>query len=88
MTKVIPSAPLTAIQTPRTEESGFAFPTDPKDEVNEIMVNIACTSFFKQLNVSGIRFTDYVLQATVPEHETRTALSPLSIMPYFLVHQV
>ncbi|GFY73294.1 uncharacterized protein TNIN_428293 [Trichonephila inaurata madagascariensis] len=32
MTKVIPSAPLTAIQTPRTEETGFAFPTDPKDE--------------------------------------------------------
>ncbi|GFS77861.1 hypothetical protein NPIL_168011 [Nephila pilipes] len=32
MTKVVPSAPLTAIQTPRTEETGFAFPTNPKDE--------------------------------------------------------
>ncbi|CAL1294410.1 unnamed protein product [Larinioides sclopetarius] len=32
MTKAVPPAPLTAIQTPRTEETGFAFPTDPTNE--------------------------------------------------------
>ncbi|GIX94856.1 hypothetical protein CDAR_503941 [Caerostris darwini] len=32
MIKVVPPAPLTAIHSPRTEETGFAFPTDPKIE--------------------------------------------------------
>ncbi|GIZ03817.1 uncharacterized protein CEXT_752081 [Caerostris extrusa] len=32
MIKVVPTAPLTAIHSPRTEETGFAFPTDPKIE--------------------------------------------------------
>ncbi|XP_015919859.1 uncharacterized protein DDB_G0283357 isoform X3 [Parasteatoda tepidariorum] len=32
MTKPVP-APLTAIQTPRTEETGFAFPPEPKEEL-------------------------------------------------------
>lgn len=30
--------PLTAIQTPRTEESGFPFPDDPKEVSTEIFV--------------------------------------------------
>ncbi|KFM70163.1 hypothetical protein X975_05787, partial [Stegodyphus mimosarum] len=45
MKQVVPDPPLTAIQTPRTEESGFAFPTEPKEELPFLKVE-------EQFNIS------------------------------------